>query len=116
MVRLEDTQKIILLFPQIISIPLWYDWKLKWIMRQGVFMRNFNSTMVRLEAFVLSLYPLAYLSFQFHYGTIGRRFCIQKVVYCFLFQFHYGTIGRGVNEYENTYRAVFQFHYGTIGR
>ena len=98
---------------------------------------SFNSTMVRLVARKDFMNLLEVMSFQFHYGTIGRAFCLLYFEWSCEFQFHYGTIGRYakilvqafVSGFNSTMvRLVeaigqllsvttsFQFHYGTIGR
>ena len=60
---------------------------------------NFNSTMVRLKG-SLNVVRIAFLSFQFHYGTIKRIRASHRPYLLWLFQFHYGTIKRIVRRYS----------------
>ena len=113
MVRLVVTRFPVSFLPGNISIPLWYDWQAPC---NGIadFKSYFNSTMVRLVVGV-SENTLLLLSFQFHYGTIGRLLKTLQSSFLTAFQFHYGTIGRK-REYLRIFMInLFQFHYGTIG-
>ena len=117
-----------------ISIPLWYDWKVR---GEESFRkrRDFNSTLVRLKGiysacvwyyFVISI-PLWYdwkshnflikqvtSLFQFHFGTIERVLACIAPLEAFWFQFHFGTIESLRGEWFPKTHYQFQFHFGTI--
>jgi len=67
----------------LVSIPLWDDWK---------------------SLLISSSVP--YFEFQFHYGMIGSVELAAQVRYVGMFQFHYGMIGRVIYRYRPNYSAV----------
>ncbi len=54
------------------------------------------------------------IEFQFHYGTIKRRYKKKKKYLQRQFQFHYGTIKSLIHCHTAVSCSQFQFHYGTI--
>ncbi len=57
------------------------------------FLRNFNSSMVRLVVFI-EVSEDDVEKFQFQYGAIGRGCCLLWMGSLCIFQFQYGAIGR----------------------
>ncbi len=91
--------------------------------------------MVQLKVSGGALVSVAFVKFQFHYGTIKSRFAYVGCYEASMFQFHYGTIKRQIyllmEAVKSCFNSImvqlkagtianrvsaslFQFHYGTI--
>ncbi len=92
MVRLEAVITFICTARTGVSIPVWFDWK-----KQNEITLFFRQ------------------SFQFQYGSIGRKLYDQAFQDAISFQFQYGSIGSLFLVLRPMFFSVFQFQYGSIG-
>ena len=93
MVRLVVRCQISWNCSNLISIPLWYDWSCISADHARACWMNFNSTMVRLVVLQLELHLQENLNFNSTMVrlVVGFRVSMKSLI---SFQFHYGTIGR----------------------
>jgi len=99
-----------------VSIPLWFDWKAGSRVFECKHLAGFNSTLVRLEEYLLITASISSFLFQFHFGSIGRFDTSDMYSEEVVFQFHFGSIGRQVLRLICMILQEFQFHFGSIGR
>ncbi len=80
----------------------------------GLFLKHFNSTMVRLKVFYFELYENTCKEFQFHYGSVKSYFCLLCWQFNIKFQFHYGSVKSLLLKFVFDNFFWFQFHYGSV--